>query len=197
VRERLHAALVDLCFERGLRAVTVAELCARAEVSEADFFDLYADLEDAFCDFYKEEVDRMVVAIGRAAEGIEDWRERMRAIAYAIYRELARDERVTNFVTTEVNVAGERARRIQLEGVTPWLETLDQGRAEDPRAAGLSRGTAEAVTSGILAQLYAAALKGPLPPEREAVPEMMYLALLPYLGPEVAREELEIPPPPA
>jgi AcrR family transcriptional regulator len=197
VRAQLHKALLDLCFERGLGSVTVADLCRRAGVSEGDFHRRYADVEDAFCDFYEEERDAILAAIATATDGIEDWRERMRVTAYVIYRALGRDERVTNFTTSQVSIAGERARRIQIEGLTAMFDLLDEGREEAGHGAGLTRGTAEAVTSGILAQLNAAAAKGPLPPEREVVPEMLYLALLPYLGQEAAREELEITPPPA
>jgi AcrR family transcriptional regulator len=195
VRAQLHEALLDLCLERGLGSVTVAELCRRAGVDEADFHRRYADVEDAFCDFYEEERDAILAAIATATDGIEDWRARMRVTAYVIYRALGRDERVTNFTTSQVGIAGERARRIQIEGLTAMLEMLDEGREEAERGAGLTRGTAEAVTSGILAQLNAAAAKGPLPPEREVVPEMLYLAFLPYLGQEAACAELRIPPP--
>jgi AcrR family transcriptional regulator len=197
VRAQLREALIDLCFERDLGSVSVADLCRRAGVEEADFHRRYADVVDAFCDFYEEERDAILAAVAAATDGIEDWRERVRVTAYVIYRGLGREERVTNFTTSQVSIAGERAQRIQIEGLTAMFELLDEGRGEAEFGAGLTRGTAEAVTSGILAQLNAAAAKGPLPPEREVVPEMLYLALLPYLGPEAAREELRIPPPPA
>jgi len=195
VRERLREALLDLCFERGLASISVADLCARAGVEEADFHERYADLEDCFCDFYEEERDTVYAAIVAATDGVESWRDRMRATGYALYRTLARDERIVKFTTTEVNVSGERARRLQLEGVIAVLERLDEGRAADERGATLSRGTAEAIAGVILTQLAAAAAKGGLPPEEVVIPKMMYLGLLPYLGREVAREELEIPPP--
>lgn len=195
MRAQLHEALLDLCFERGLGSVSVGELCRRAGVEEVEFHRRYADVEDAYCDFYEGERDAILAAVAAATDGIEDWRERMRVTAYVIYRALGRDERVTKFTTSQVSLAGERARRIQIEGLTAMFDLLDEGREEGERGAGLTRGTAEAVTSGILAQLNAAAAKGPLPPEREVVPEMLYLALLPYLGREAAREELEMPPP--
>jgi AcrR family transcriptional regulator len=188
--------LLDLCFERGLASMTVADLCARAEVDEADFHARYADLEDCFCDFYEEERDTVYAAIVEATEGVETWRDRMHATCYALYRTLARDERIVKFATTEVNVSGERARRLQLEGVIAVLERLDEGRAADERGAALSRGTAEAIAGVILTQLAGSAEKGGLPPEEIVIPRMMYLGLLPYLGREVAREELDIPPPP-
>jgi hypothetical protein len=85
---------------------------------------------------------------------------------------------------------------LQLEGVIAVLDRLDEGRALDERGAALSRGTAEAIAGVILTQLTESAEKGGLPPEEIVIPRMMYLGLLPYLGREVAREELEIPPPP-
>jgi AcrR family transcriptional regulator len=45
-RRMLHAALVDLILERGWDAVTVADVCARAEVGRSTFYVHYADKED-------------------------------------------------------------------------------------------------------------------------------------------------------
>jgi AcrR family transcriptional regulator len=194
VRAQLHEALLDLCFERGLGSVTVADLCRRAGISEEGFHAVYADVEDAFCDFYEEERDAILAAVDAATAGIDDWRERMRVTAYALHRALARDERVTKFTTSQVNLAGERAQRLQIEGLATMLDLIDEGRGEGG-SAGLTRGTAEAVASGVLAQLNALAAKGPLPPEAEIVPGMLYTAVLPYVGREAAREELEASPP--
>jgi hypothetical protein len=44
-------------------------------------------------------------------------------------------------------------------------------------------------------QLYLSIANGQPPEESEIGPQAMYSAVLPYLGPELAAEELEIPPP--
>ena len=99
-------------------------------------------------------------------------------------------------MVTEIRAAGERAQLIQWRGIQRMIDLLDEGRtqAEDPDR--LSKATAESLAGGILTQIYAAVGKGPLGPEAELVPELMYAAVLPYLGPEAAAEELAIAPPP-
>jgi hypothetical protein len=53
------------------------------------------------------------------------------------------------------------------------------------------------VGGGIFNRIFATVGQGePIPPEPKIVPQLMYGAVLPYLGPEVAKEELTIPPPP-
>jgi hypothetical protein len=73
---------------------------------------------------------------------------------------------------------------------------VDEGRAEAAPDPEVSRNTALAVAGGMFQRLWAIVGEGDdLPPPAEVVPEMMYMAVLPYLGEEAAREELNIPPP--
>jgi hypothetical protein len=133
-------------------------------------------------------------ALDAACVGVESWRGRLRATAYATLEILTEDEAVTNFVINAVRY-GERSRLMVEEAVNSLFDLLDEGRAErsDPEA--ISRATAESLGSSIFAQIYSAAGLG-LAIRAEVVPQMLYTALLPYLGPEVAAEELAIPPPP-
>jgi AcrR family transcriptional regulator len=99
-------------------------------------------------------------------------------------------------MVTEIRTAGERAQQIQWRGIQRMIDLLDEGRtqAEDPDR--ISKATAESLAGGILTQIYAAISKGSLGPEAELVPDLMYAAVLPYVGSEVAAEELQIAPPP-
>lgn len=194
-RPRLHQALIDLCFERGFAQVTVADLCGRAGIERAEFERRYADLDDCFFEAYEVEVRRFTRLMAAAA-GPGTWRDRLRATAYALLSFLSEDERLTNFVAVEVRAASERAQLLFGQGIEPLFDLIDEGRNEPGASPSLTRSTAEQVGGGIFNQIYGALGQGqPLAPASRIIPEMMYAAVLPYLGADAAREELTLGPP--
>ena len=196
-REPLHEALIDLCFERGLHSFTEADLCRRAGVSIEQFRSRYETLEDCFYEAYSTEFARYRREAADARDGLGDWRSRLRATAYALLRFLVEDERVTHFTVVEVRRAGDRSALLIGEGIEELIDLLDEGRSQPQAPADLTRATAESVAGGLFNQLYLAVARGAGPTdESEIVPQAMYTAVLPYLGVQVAMEELSIPPPP-
>jgi AcrR family transcriptional regulator len=194
-----RTALIDLCFERGFAAVTVEALCQRADLDRPAFDYRYADLEDCFVQICRRELGRYRRLAAAARAGLGDWRARLRATAYALYRYLDEDERLRRFTIVEVRAAGERPALLIDEEIEQLSDLIDEGRAEPTAPPTLTRATAESLGGGIFNQIYVAAgHPGPMPceEEEEEVPEMMYSAVLPYLGAARAAEELEIPPPP-
>jgi AcrR family transcriptional regulator len=196
-KDRLHGALVDLCFERGFRNVELWALFDRARLDRAAFDRHFADLEDCFFRVFEVEVDRYRSEYAPAAEELAGWRERVRATLYALYRFIAADRRRARFVVVDSQVAGERTRLLSGRLIEALFDLIDEGRAELENPDALSRATAEAVGGGILNQVYAAVARPiRLPAEEELVPELMYCVVLPYSGLDAALEELYIPPPP-
>jgi AcrR family transcriptional regulator len=193
-RPSVDRALIELCHERGFADVTIPDLCRRAGIEEADFHDEYADLDDCFCAVFERELDLLLIDFAAVVSGAAGWRSRLRAVAYAFQEWLAADPARTHMMVNEIRSASERARQIQWRGIASMIDLLDEGRAETAHPDRLSRATAEGIAGGILSQIYeAAAHRVEIRPA--SVPEMLYAAYLPYLGPEVAAEELEIAPP--
>jgi AcrR family transcriptional regulator len=188
--------LIELCFERGYAELTVEALCARAGIEVADFECEYHDLQDCFCGVFERELDLLLAEFAAVLEHSTGWRERLRAVAYAFHRWLAVDPARTHLMVTEIRTAGERAQQIQWRGIQQMIDLLDEGRTQGEDPDRLSKATAESLAGGILAQIYVAVAEGSLTPETNLVPELMYAAVLPYLGPEAAAEELTIAPPP-
>lgn len=196
-RARLHEALLDLCFERGFENVELEDLLACAGLDRPTFGRHFADLEDCFFEVFKVEVERYQQQVGPARDGLADWRDRVRASAYSLFRFIAADERLSRFILVDSRVAGERTRLFAGQQIEVLFDLIDEGRREldDPDC--LTRATAEAIGGGIFNQLYAIiGLGAPLPTEGEIVPQLLYCVVLPYLGPAAALRELGIPPPP-
>lgn len=194
---RIRNALIELCFEWGFARVTVEDLCRRAGVDLLTFELQYSDLEDCFAQIYEAERDRIIRVLEISTVGITTWRGRLRATAYALFRCLSEDEKLTHFMIVAGRTGGERAQLLIAEGLERMFDLVDEGRGERGGPEVISRATAESIGGGIWTQVYAAVGKGWLPPEDEIIPQMMYTAVLPYLGPQAALEELSIPPPPS
>lgn len=199
--ERFRRAMVDLCFEVGYEKLTLPMLLERAALPEEDFHRCFDDLEDCFCRTLEAHRDGFFADIQRAMELAEPegWADRLRAVAYGLLRYLQADPVRTHFLTVELSRAGERATLIWTETIVkPLFDLIDEGRTTaGSEAASLTRSTADAVGGGILLQILAAVEKGNLEEGERVVPQLMYSAVLRYLGPAAAEKELHTPPPPA
>jgi AcrR family transcriptional regulator len=197
VEAAFRTALIDLCYERGFAGVTISGLCRRAGLDRAAFYERYEDLEDCFFQICRAELRRYRRLAALARAGLDEWRARLRATTYALYRYLDEDERRRRFTVVEARAAGERPGLLVGAEIEELFELIDEGRAAPSAPPTLTRATAESVGGGIFNEIYtAAAHDGPMPREEQIVPEMMYSAVLPYLGAASAAEELRIPPPP-
>jgi AcrR family transcriptional regulator len=193
-RERMAAALVGLCFEHGYRQTTLDMLLDRAEVDRAAFERHFTDLEDCFCEVYqdmqKELMERVLAAI--ACEST--WRDRLRTTAYTMADFVAEDKKRTHFAIFEVRSAGDRAIYLLSQSYERLFDLIDQGRHERRLPGSISRATAEAIGGTMFFQMYASYEAGSIESVRAKVPEMMYVAVLPYLGAKAAAEELRLVP---
>jgi AcrR family transcriptional regulator len=195
-RQRVRAAMIDLVLERGYPQLTVPALCARAGISAAAFDRLYADLSDCFLQVYNEEVDRFLDRILSAYEGPEHWRDKLRAAAYALARFIRENPSFVRFGTVGTHAAGDLARARRDEVLQLHVDLIDAGRQELDDPDSIARSTAESVIGSVFLTLSKRASGGSVQSPEQFVPDFMYIAVRPYLGHELALEELSIPPPP-
>lgn len=190
--------MVRLIGEGGYASVTAERLAAEADVELHVFADLFGDL-DRCIDCVWDQMTRDLISRMWSAYANEDrWRDGLRATAYLVLRYFTEDEPRSRFFMIEVLAAGELAvaRRDRLFQLAVDLVDLGRTELEDPGLA--TRAQAEATVGAI----YERILEGVRGQELEgaggiaAVRQLMYIAVRPYFGHEVAREELAIPPPP-
>lgn len=192
--QRLRDGLLGLNSERSLLELELPVLLERAGVSEADFRAEFSDLEDCLCSVYRVERDRILAEIAAASEPYSAWRDRVRATAYALWRAVSEDLRLTHFIFVDGRDTGERVKLEVEVAMNVIFDLLDEGRAE-PGSHATSRATAESIGGSIWNQIAAAVSSGEPMAER-VVKYMMYAVVMPYLGVEIAEQELEIEPPP-
>lgn len=194
-RARIERALVALCVERTYAETSLPLVLERAEVDLATFERFYADLEDCFCSIYTEMRDEYMLRVAAAFVDADGWREQMRAAAYVTLAYLREDPDRARITFVEVLYAGDRAKLIRDEAMQGLFALVDQGRQQPGAPAGLTTFTAETIGSAVYQRIQTAIEQDELDEFEEGLQEMMYMAVLPYLGEEAAREELTIPPP--
>ncbi|MFL5897849.1 MAG: TetR/AcrR family transcriptional regulator [Solirubrobacterales bacterium] len=193
VRTRIRAAAKELVVSRGCEGLTLEQIAEQAGCGEDELREHFQSsgqcLLDAYLDFTAD-FDRRVFAAFTSGEG---WRAALRAAGYEAARYIEEKPREISFVTIGLLEAGpliqaHRARHLQrLAGM------IDLGRQELDDPASLGRSVAEAVIGSINALVIRESHQGCRKRPVEFVPDMMYVAVRPYLGHEVAREEMAMP----
>ncbi len=195
--ERLAAAAVDLVLERGFEATTVDPLIERAGVHRADFERHFGDKEDCVLAVIDSETERFIEAVFSAYEQHARWREGMRAAAYAAARIVRDNLRYIRFSTVMMNDATDLARTHRDMSFQLFAKIVDAGRSELDDPDSVSPETALTVIGSIVGLIFREVERGRSAAAAESfVPDLMYLAVRPYLGHTEALKELEIPPPP-
>jgi AcrR family transcriptional regulator len=192
----VHRALIELCAERGFQSVTVDAVCDRAGTDRAHFESRYSSLEDCFGTALEECAEEFLARMTAAYEQVEGrWQDRLRAAAHTALTHIREDPARANFTIVESIHGGERAQLV-LERVFATLSGfLDDGRTLPGAPPSLSEATAESLHGGMVRQMRIGFQSIEADRFAEGLPQLMYAVVLPYVGPEAAAEELEIPAP--
>ncbi len=202
-RSRISDAIVDVVLERGFPATTLEMVLERAGCSAAEFKRHFSDLEDCGLQLLAGYSDDFIAQVEAAYSGQDSWRDALRAAGYAAARWQREHPRELRFGALELLWSGEMAR-VRIEAtIEHFTDMVDAGRHELDDPDSVPRSTAEALI-GQTAMMMTKWLEqegatGEYQPKKfpdAYIQQVMYMAVLPYLGQEAAEEELEIPPPP-
>lgn len=194
VRKRLRDSMLDLVCELGCRNVTVEAICADAGVGVGEFARIFGSKEDAFVQIFDEEALRFTAALRAGCEGGASWRDGMRIAAYAGARWLRDHPREARFCILETLTAGEIVQLRREATLRELAGYIDQGRQLLERPDSVSPSFAVAIVGAISEILIRRLGEGrELAEVVDLVPEVMFIAIRPYVDGEDAFEELSIP----
>jgi AcrR family transcriptional regulator len=190
-RERIYRALIALVAERGYNLTTVEMIVERAGVSQVEFDRRFSDLHDCFDQLWEAMSREFIAGLSACFEADEPWRDCFRASAYYMLRYFLQETARTVFFMLGTLGAGELAVARRDRMIATGVDLIDLVRDELQFPDSVSRATAEAVTGTIYQALVRVVSQGDpkaLPP---LVPQLVYIGVLPYFGPEAAQEELQ------
>ncbi len=188
-RERIRRALVEVVAELGYVETTLVAVLERAGVDRDGFEQSYVDLDACFVEVWERHTREFLECTGSAYAAADSWREGMRAAAWSYCRFLQDDRERARFLI-ELSFANELVQASRDFVMSSYAELVHLGRLEREEVADLPRERAEGIVGAIWERIATYVLADEFDAFPAQVPQLMYLMVLPYLGPEAAREEL-------
>jgi AcrR family transcriptional regulator len=188
-REHILEGMLAAVGTRGYEATSVQDVIAEVGLYRQAFYDSFAGKEDCYLQAIEAGCAWIELAMREAAEEEEEtWRGQLRGALSGLLTFLDKDPAVGKALLVEVYAAGPRAVEKRTEVIERAVAMVDLAREESEGAAPAI--SAEAVIAGILAVLHTRLSASQTSGFAELLPELMYLAVLPYFGPDAAAAEL-------
>jgi AcrR family transcriptional regulator len=198
-RRRILDALVRTVALRGYDRTTVEQVLALAEVPAPVFDEHFEDMQDCLLAALDELLGRVERTISARIEKSTSWSERVRLGLRALLETLADHPDGARVMFVECLSAGEPAHARLCSAMASFVPILEQGRDSSrsdhargrAEAAGSGTGhlppqTSEAVVGGIASILHRRVLEHHTSELPALLGELLYFALMPYLGHERA-----------
>lgn len=112
-RERLIAAMAEVCAERGYAAVAVADITRQASVSTASFYRQFEDKQACLLASFEELFGRLLEAVEGACESEAERNAKVKAGIRVAAELLAGDIPTARLLTVEVLAGGAEGVRLQ------------------------------------------------------------------------------------
>jgi len=185
-RGRIVDATAAIVAEKGLDHLTVSEIARRANVSHATFYDNYSSKQDAFVGAQKVGMHQalQVTAAAYGALG-DDWPGAVAAGMGALAAYLSSEPAHAHLSLVDTFGASPDTIAIRSEAIRAFAAYLEPGFAR-PVAHGLGPLSAEAVAGGVWQVLHHHIARGGVDELARVAPQLTYLALTPFVGPELA-----------
>jgi AcrR family transcriptional regulator/DNA-binding MarR family transcriptional regulator len=204
-RARILRAAEEVLREQGYERFSIARVTVSARVSRRTFYDLFADREDCFLAVFEEMVARaraQALQAYRAQQEGErgDWRARVRAALTALLELFDREPGLASVLIvdglrSDTRVLEYRARVLADVSGAVHAGGVAAANGNGPVEKCLPLVTGEGVVGGVLAVLHNR-LSGGQPGRLLGSRNMlMAMVVLPYLGSDAARRELDGPTP--
>ena len=189
-RRRIAAATISLVGSYGYAATSIEMICERARTRRSHFDRCFAGKEDCFLSLHDEVSGELCERVGAAHQGASSWHDRLWAAGWAAMRFFAEDPIRARFLIVEVNGAGGGAQERRDRVLQGLAEIIDGGRDEAEEGRKVSRCTAEIVAGAIYGTVLGRIETGSLERGEDFLPELVYMAVMPYLGARAAEDEL-------
>jgi AcrR family transcriptional regulator len=188
-RERILQGMLKAVGTQGYERTTVQDAIAEAEVYRQAFYDSFSGKEDCYLQALDAGSAWVELVMRDAAAGKLAWRGQLRGALTGLLGFLDEQPAVGRALLVEVHAAGPRAVAKRTEAMARASSMMDLAREEcDEGAPAIS---AEAVVAGILAVLHTRLASGQTSGYLQLLPELMYLAVLPFFGADAASAAMQ------
>ena len=188
-RERIVDATASIVAARGLAGLTIPEIARHANVSHQTFYEIYETKHDAFLGALKVGMHQALLVFAKAYDAHSgDWPRALVGGLRALIEYVVSEPVHAHLSLVDTFAASPEAIEIRDSALaafaahlTPGYE-LARGRQEVPLIA------VEAITGGIWQILHDYVDDGRISELGRLAPQVGYLALVPFLGPDAAAD---------
>jgi AcrR family transcriptional regulator len=182
-RRRILDALVRIVALRGYDRTTIEDVLLLAEVPEPIFDEHFEDKQDCLLVALDDLIGRIECTILKRIDGSTSWSERVRLGLQTLLAALACNPDGARVVFVECLSAGEPAIARVHCAMASFVPFLEEGRSAQAASTDhLPPQTSEAVVGGIAAILHRRALEHHTAELPALLGDLLYFALMPYLG---------------
>lgn len=191
-RRRILDALIETAAREGYNHTCVERVLEVAKVPAPVFDEYFEDIRDCFIQASDELIGRLELMVLRSMHGEADWPERIRLGLQALLGAVAEYPDGAWVAMIESPRAGEpAAERVRTaEGV--FVPVIEEGMEYASSVEHLSAETAVGVVGGIAGIIHKRVLERRTEELPALLPELLYFALMPYLGHERALSAAEL-----
>lgn len=187
-RARLLGGAIRVAGTHGYAGMTVTAVIAHAGVSRKTFYDFFADRESCFLAALDVVLERSIHGARRAYDTADAWPDRLRAAFVWTLQALAACPHEARMAFVEVLAAGPEALARRDAARAEFAVLVEPGFSAAPRRPALPLLLPEAIVGGLSEVVSMRIRDGQTDTLPELLPELMYCALAPFLGPVVAAE---------
>jgi len=185
-REKILAGMLEAVGAEGYDGTSVRTVLDRTGLYRQAFYDHFADKEECFLAAFDRAVEDARARLAEAVPAEAAWPDQIRDGLRALLALVVEHPNRARMCLVEAPVDGPalRARYEEmLDGAAPKLR---EGRAFDPSAGALAESLEEATIGGIAFLLHQRLQAGGGEGIEEMLPQLLDIALSPYLGPREA-----------
>jgi AcrR family transcriptional regulator len=183
--EQIIRALAAGAGERGYSAVSIAEIAARASISQATFYSHFPDKETTLLAALDSIGAQMLGVMMPAARRASDWTYGVRAAIGAMCGFLAAEPDLARLAAVEIYAAGPLALREHDRTIAQMRILLEPGQDALPNAKPV---VTDAALGAIWALLYGQIVSAGAQSLPQVAPLASYIALAPFIGGAQATE---------
>jgi AcrR family transcriptional regulator len=197
-RDRMLTAAVEIIEEAGYSQLTVGAVVTRARVSRKTFYDVFVNCEDCFLAVFEQVLSQVGVLVSQAYAREATWCEGVRSALGSLLVRIEDQPALARLWVVQALGAGEEVSRLRAEALAVLAKAIDQGRHVASTKNQPPAIAAEGVVGAVFAVFHVRLLNRCEESFTDLLGPLMYMIVLPYLGPRAASRELNrpIPEPP-
>ncbi|HEX3909306.1 MAG TPA: TetR/AcrR family transcriptional regulator [Solirubrobacteraceae bacterium] len=193
-RERIVDATAAIVAEKGFAGLTIPEIASRANVSHETFYEMYPTKHDAFLGAQKVGLHQALQITSEAYDTrAADWPESVAAGLHALMDFVCSEPSHAHLTLVDTFGASPQAIEIRESALEAFTAHLRPGMEHAPADVEVLDIAPEAVAGGIWQILHHYIEHERLPELCDAAPQLIYLTLSPFVGPERAAEAARLP----